>query len=62
MGNGGSSDSRSGRVALLQLNPYVFDDGSHAPIEYNPGLPVDQYLLPPSTLLQYDSLPESVLK
>ena len=61
MGNGGSSDRR-GRVALMQLNPYIFDDGTHSPIEYNPGLPVNQYLLPPSNLLQYDSLPESVLK
>jgi hypothetical protein len=61
MGNGGSSN-RSGRVALMQLNPYIFDDGTHSPIEYNPGLPVNQYLLPPSSLLQYDSLPESVVK
>ena len=59
MGNGGSSVR--GRSALLQLNPYIFNDGTHAPIEYNPGLPVDEYLLPPSMLLHYDSLPESVL-
>ena len=47
--------------ALMQLNPYIYDegDGLHK-YDYNPGLPVNEYLIPPSFLLQYPSLPDSI--
>jgi len=45
---------------MLQLDPYIYNDGS-VKIEYNPGLHPGDYLLPPSFLLQYDSLPQSII-
>ena len=50
-------NSHSPSNAMLQLDPYIWDDGGSLKFEYNPGLHPGTFLLPPEYLLQYDTLP-----
>jgi hypothetical protein len=54
-------NSNQPAIPSAYFDSYTWDNGSGVNYTYNPGLHPGTFLLPPSFLLQYDSLPDSIL-